>query len=98
MISEYEAVQRLLDYARDLGILAHHCNDSRYCQGNGMPDVIAAGPRGVAFIEIKTDSFSRVRPEQTSWHHMLRASGQQAWILTIAELPAAFDILESIAQ
>lgn len=97
-MTEYEAVQRILDRCRELGILCHHCDDSTRCSGTpGLPDIIVAGVKGLMFIEMKKDSFSKVSTMQVTWRHTLKASGQNADIYCVAELSGVLDMLEDLA-
>lgn len=37
-----------------LGLLWHHCTDSRHCRGpRGFPDLLALGPGGLVIAELK---------------------------------------------
>lgn len=57
-------VQALCD---ELGLLWHHCRDSRACDGpRGLPDLIVAGPRGVLFAELKSEDGDR-SADQDLW-------------------------------
>lgn len=58
-------------------MLTHYCPDSRRCDGDrGMPDLLLVGMFGAAFVEVKTPN-DRLKPEQTTWKHALRAAGQE---------------------
>lgn len=64
-------VQALCD---EYGLLWHHCRDSRACYGpRGLPDLIAAGPRGLILAELKSADGDR-SADQDLW----------AWTLTRA--------------
>lgn len=80
-VTHDRVLAEIIDRARKAGALAHHCRDSRYCDGSGLPDVILAGIGGVAFIEVKTGR-AQPRPEQNDWLCMFRASG--AWAMVCA--------------
>ena len=79
-------VELLGEYDGRLGhfgtpLVWHHCRDSRLCDGgSGLPDLIIAGPAGVIFAEVKPGTWSTVRPQQTTWKHMLLAAGAR-WVL-----------------
>ena len=80
-----EIIELLDEYAASLAW--HHCRDSRLCDGgSGVPDLIIAGPRGVLWAEVKPGSWSGLRPRQTTWKHMLLASGQRHVVWTQADL------------
>lgn len=65
----------------------HHCRDSRLCEGgSGLPDLIIAGPGGVLFAEVKPGTWSMLRPQQTTWRHMLLASGAYHVVWTQADV------------
>lgn len=97
-MTEYEAVQEILGRCAALGIQAHHCNDSRHCQGSGFPDLVIASVHGLIFIEMKLDSFSTSKPKQTTWRHVLRASGVAALQMTVAQLPEILGMLDELAN
>jgi hypothetical protein len=98
-MTEAEAVTRILDRCAELGLLAHHDPDARKSKGSpGFPDLVIAGVKGLMFIEMKLDSFSKVSSMQTTWRHTLKASGQTAEIFTVAELPGVLDMIEELAQ
>jgi hypothetical protein len=78
--AEHDRVIRaIIARARAASALAHHCNDPRYCDGPGLPDVILMGIGGPAFIEVKTGS-GQPRPDQTDWLCMFRAAGASAML------------------
>jgi len=63
----------------------HACGNAYGCDGKGLPDLIIASTKGVIFAELKQHSMSVVKPEQTTWAHTLRASGQHYRRWTIAD-------------
>jgi hypothetical protein len=75
-MTEAEFQAELIRYCRAKGWLAHACNDAWYCDGKGFPDVVIALPRVIVWAELKKDSMSRVRPEQTTWKYALQAAGE----------------------
>lgn len=58
-----------------LGLLHHHCRDSRRCEGfRGLPDLIIAGPGGLAFAELK-DEDGETSADQDRWLYALHLAG-----------------------
>lgn len=58
-----------------LGLLVHHCRDSRQCSGSpGMPDLVIASRRGVLFAELKGPD-GDTRPDQDRWLYALHLGG-----------------------
>lgn len=65
-MTEAELVAAVLDEAGRLGLMAHHCPDSRRCRGpRGFPDLVVLGRRGVIFAECKSSN------GETNWHQDL---------------------------
>lgn len=72
-----EIVVEIQSRARRRGVLSHYCPDSRRCDGDrGIPDLLLVGMFGAAFVEVKAPH-DRVKPDQTTWKHALRAAGQE---------------------
>lgn len=72
-----EIVVEIQSRARRRGILSHYCPDSRRCDGDrGIPDLVLIGPHGAAWLEVKAPH-DRIKPDQTTWKHTLRAAGQE---------------------
>lgn len=62
-------------------MLTHYCPDSRRCDGDrGIPDLLCIGHFHAAFIEVKTAN-DRLRPDQTTWMHALKAAGQLHYVV-----------------
>lgn len=64
--------------ARRYGLLCYHTYDSRR-SAPGFPDLVIAGPGGVAFRELKTEN-GRPSQAQMQWIHTLAAAGADAGI------------------
>ena len=65
-------VEKLCD---ELGLLWHHCHDSRHCDGRrGFPDLVIIGPCGLLLAELKSAA------GETS-------SGQDLWLWHLAKIP-----------
>lgn len=72
-----EVVIRIGLMAADRGIKwAYFPSSVRLLGHRGFPDMLLAGPGGIAFIEVKTSSAPDLSPGQSRWKWMLRASGQ----------------------
>lgn len=84
--------------ARSAGIVrTHYCRAARECTGDkGLPDLVLAGPFGVAWIEVKTAASPRLSPDQVAWAWTLRASGQRFCIVGAAEL--AGDMIDRLVS
>lgn len=82
--TETEWTRDVVDLALMLGLVAHHHPDSRRALGSrGFPDVVAAGPRGVLFAEIKMPD-GDTSGEQQLWLWMLNQSHPgyvKVWIM-----------------
>lgn len=75
---ESELLSLVTDRADELGLLWHHCRDSRHCDGTrGFPDLLLAGPGGVLLAELKSDTGSS-GPGQPRWRWSLAAVGVPA--------------------
>jgi hypothetical protein len=75
-LTEAELTGEILSLAGELGVLAHHCPDSRRCHGpKGFPDLVLAGTRGTVFAELKND-YSDTTADQEWWRWHLVKSGQ----------------------
>ena len=80
-MTEAELQARIIRNASNMSLLAHHCRDSRRCYGpSGFPDTVIAGPRGVMFAEVKSQT-GLVTPEQEDWLAMLRRGGSLAVVV-----------------
>lgn len=66
-MSEAELTRDIMALADSLGLLWHHCPDSRRCKGNrGFPDLVIAGPGGIIFAEVKGPD-GETSAEQDLW-------------------------------
>lgn len=73
-MTERELTALVLAACRDRGLLAHHCRDSRHCQGEkGLPDLLVVG-RYLLFAELKGES-ERFSMAQLRWRDYLRRAG-----------------------
>lgn len=68
-MSEAQLQQAVLDLARWLKLYAYHTRDSRR-SAKGFPDLVIAGPGGLIFRELKTDSGTWTI-DQKAWGHAL---------------------------
>lgn len=78
-LTEAAFQRRITDLANLLGLQWHHEVDSRRSKA-GYPDLTIAGPKGVVWLEVKTD-VGRIKPEQQVWIDALREAGQDALIV-----------------
>jgi hypothetical protein len=81
------------------GVISHYCGRAERCSGDrGQPDLFLAGLVGVAWMEVKTPA-DRLKPAQTQWMHMLKASGQKHYVIREAQLhdDTVDGILDSLA-
>jgi hypothetical protein len=78
-VSEAEFQKKITQLCDFLRLTWHHETDSRRSK-KGFPDLVIAGPNGVIFAELKTDT-GRVTPEQNRWIEALRLGGAiaQVW-------------------
>lgn len=88
-VSEAELTSDVIGLADSLGLLWHHCPDSRRCKGNpGFPDLLVAGPRGLVLAELKSEH-GETSADQDLWLWTLR----QAEIEAIVARPGSLDWL-----
>jgi hypothetical protein len=81
-----EIVTEIQARARKRGILTHYCGPGLRCQGDrGAPDLVAVGMFGAAWIEVKTAN-DRLKPDQTTWMHALKAAGQAHYVVRELQL------------
>lgn len=82
-----EIVAEIQARAKAAGVLTHYCGRSQQCDGDrGMPDLVAVGLHGCAWIEVKTPSKPGMSPDQVQWAYQLRAAGQQHFVVQGAAL------------
>lgn len=73
--SEKILTGQIIGECRRLGLLVHHCRDSRRCQGTkGMPDLVIASHRGILLAEIKSAD-GETSPGQDRWLYTLHQAG-----------------------
>jgi hypothetical protein len=66
-VTEAEFTRDVCGLADSLGLLWHHCPDSRRCKGNrGFPDLVVAGPGGLLLAELKMPG-GETSAEQDLW-------------------------------
>ena len=80
-----------------LGLQWHVCGDPRRCRGpRGWLDLVAAGERGMAFIENKSAD-GDTSAAQDLWHWTIwKATGRQVHVFRPDDLALARQLLESI--
>jgi hypothetical protein len=92
-MTEDELVTAIIDMARLLGVTTAHFRPARVIDrdgatrwvtavqgdGKGFPDLVLAGPGGVAFREVKVGS-NKATPEQMIWLSVLTSAGADAAI------------------
>lgn len=89
-MNEDDLLNAVVDLARLMGILVHHCRPARTkgpdgkdrwvtpIKGDkGFTDLVLAGRRGVLFRELKTQK-GRLSPEQNTWLARLTSARQDA--------------------
>ena len=72
-MTEDQLLATIMACAKWLRLCAYHTYDSRKSP-RGFPDVVAAGPGGVLFSELKSQ-YGDMSPDQTAWKYMLLAAG-----------------------
>ena len=88
-----EIVAEIQARAERRGVLTHYCGSAERCHGDrGAPDLVLAGPHGVAWIEVKTGG-DTMRPDQTTWKYQLLASGQEHYVIRVDVLDSVVDKL-----
>jgi len=81
-----EVVTQIQLRARAQNILTHYCGRAERCCGDrGQPDLILVGAWNVAWVEVKS-RYADLAPDQTTWFHTLRGSGQVCEILNEHDL------------
>jgi hypothetical protein len=85
-VTHDEIVHAIQARAKARGVLSHYCADSTRCEGDsGLPDLFLAGKFGAAWMEVKTRG-AELRPNQTTWKHMLQAADQTHLVVLEAHL------------
>lgn len=78
-------------------VLTHYCAAGWMCTGDrGLPDLVLAGPFGVAWLEVKTPAKPKLSPEQVTWKYTLQGSGQRVYVVGASEL--AGDLIDRIVS
>lgn len=72
-MTETQFQTRITDLCDYLGLKWHHEVDSRKSK-RGWPDLVIAGPSGVLFVELKTET-GRISTEQRQWLDHLVTAG-----------------------
>lgn len=84
-MTEQELTNEVLAIAKENGVLAHHCNNSRYCSGdNGLPDLILVGKSHTMFVELK--NWGDLTRAQRLWRDRLKDTGIDYELWTPYEL------------
>lgn len=66
-MTEAELVGKITDRCSELGLLWHHCGDSRRCDGPaGFPDLVIATRGGIIVAEVKSQD-GETSAEQDLW-------------------------------
>lgn len=93
-MSEDQLQYTIIDLAKRLGLLVHHCRPAPVRQGKwitpiqgfkGFCDLVVAGPGGVVFRELKNDVL-QPSPEQMTWLGTLEEGGADVAIWRPAHL------------
>jgi len=73
-VTHDEVIGRVGGLADELGVMWVYFPRSVLLRGQrGVPDLLLAGPGGVAFAEIKTGT--ALEPDQVAWRDVLRSVG-----------------------
>jgi hypothetical protein len=86
ILTESEFLAEVYKLADAEGVFVHHCGIAWRCHGDGWPDLVLVGTRGVLYREVKASPDDRMRPEQTALLWLLRAAGQDAEVWTEKDL------------
>lgn len=82
---------------RRLGLLWHHCRDARHCSGpQGLPDLLALGPRGLILAELKGPD-GETSAAQDRWIWTAHRLGMAIPVLRPADAGHLMELLRSIA-
>lgn len=75
-MTEDQLQREVESLCQKLGLLFHHCCDSKRCRGpRGLPDLIIVGRSGVLFRELKSED-GETSAEQDRWGWYL---GRDLW-------------------
>ena len=107
-MTETELQYAILDLAKLLGVLVHHCRPAPIrngkwitpIQGNaGFVDLVLAGPGGVVFAELKGDT-TQPTEMQMRWLGTLEAAGASAYLWRPAQWydQTIQDVLKRLAK
>jgi hypothetical protein len=77
-MSEAQFQQRITDLCDWLHVKWHHETDSRRSKA-GFPDLVLCGPRGIAFVELKTEK-GKVTKAQTEWLESIAVAGGNSMV------------------
>lgn len=83
-MTEAELQESVRALCKDLGLLYYHAHDSRRSPA-GFPDVVAVGPGGVLWAELKSQRGS-LTAEQRRWGSRLTQAGERWYVLRPADL------------
>jgi hypothetical protein len=79
-MTEAELLKEVMGLCKVIGLLTHHCGDSRRCQGMpGLPDLVIVGKQGFIWAELKDDD-EPTTPEQDLWLWTLAKAGMPWYI------------------
>lgn len=77
-MTEAQWQRRITDLCDLLGLMWHHETDSRRSK-KGFPDLVIAGPNGVIFAELKSNT-GKVSDAQQAWVRQINTGGGEAWV------------------
>lgn len=83
-MSEAELQESVRALCRQFGLLYYHAHDSRRSPA-GFPDVVAVGPGGVLWAELKSQR-GTLTAEQRRWGSRLTRAGQSWYVLRPVDL------------
>lgn len=94
-MTEAQFQRRITDLCDWLRLKWHHETDSRRSK-SGFPDLVIAGPGGVAFAEVKTEK-GRVTKGQSEWIEMLTLAGVPAYVWRPSDWEWVEEVLYNLA-
>lgn len=87
-MNEKQLTRAVLAMAASAGVLAHHCRDSRHCDGPpGFPDLLLLGGGGLVLAELKSDD-GQTSAGQDLWAWTAHQAGITIPVLRPADLAA----------